>query len=154
MFRSFIVRFDRRLIGFLRIIARPLARLALFVVFFWFGVLKVIGASPANPLVQNLLEHTLPFINFKTFIVGFGIFEMIIGILFLIPRAERLAIACLVPHLVATLLPLILLPSIVWSGWFIPTLEGQYIIKNVVIIALALSIAAGLHPWSEQTSQS
>ena len=81
------------------------------------------------------------------FIVFFGIFEMIIGIAFLVPHLERLAIALLVPHMITTFLPLIFLQSITWQGFLTPTLEGQYIIKNLVIIALAMGIAAHLQPF-------
>jgi len=137
---------DNGLIHFFRKISLPLAHIAIFVVFFWFGILKVFGDSPANPLVAKLLEQTLPFITFDQFIMLFGIYEMIIGLAFLIPGLERLAIALLLPHMVTMVMPLILLSSITWQAPFVPTLEGQYIIKNIVIIALALSLAAHLHP--------
>ena len=71
---------------------------------------------------------------------------MIIGISFILPRCERLAIALLIPHMILTTLPLIFLPAMTWKGLLTPTLEGQYIIKNLVIIALAMGIAAHLHP--------
>lgn len=137
---------DGSIIQFFRKISLPMAHIAIFIVFFWFGILKVFGDSPANPLVSSLLEKTLPFITFDQFILLFGIYEMIIGITFLIPGLERVAIALLLPHMVTTVMPLILLPSITWQAFLVPTLEGQYIIKNVVIIALALSLAAHLHP--------
>jgi len=146
MNKDTLVRIDGAVIGFLRTIYMPLGRLAIFTVFFWFGILKVFGFSPANPLVSALLEKTLPFITFGQFIVLFGVYEMVIGIAFLVPKAERLAIPLLIPHMVATILPLILLPSVTWQTFFVPTLEGQYIIKNIVIIALALSLATQLNP--------
>ncbi len=144
---------DDRIIRFLRKISIPAGRLALFIVFFWFGILKLIGTSPANPLVSGLLERTLPFMTFDTFIVLFAIYEMIIGIAFLIPRLSRLAIALLAFHMVTTFMPLVLLPSVTWQGFLTPTLEGQYIIKNLVIIALAFGIAAHLTPLSHETKQ-
>ena len=147
-FSKLISTFDRSVIHGLQKISSPLARIALFVVFFWFGILKLFMTSPANPLVASLLERTLPFITFHTFIILFGCYEMAIGILFLLPGVERVAIALLLPHMVTTVLPLILLPSVTWQYPFVPTLEGQYIIKNVVIIALALGIAAHLRPMS------
>jgi len=116
------------------------SRIALFIVFFWFGILKIIGTSPANPLVQKLFEKTVPFISFGTFIILFGAYEMLIGILFLIPKREKLALALLIPHVLTTFLPLFLLPSITWQNFLTPTLEGQYIIKNLVIAALALNL--------------
>lgn len=137
---------DGSIIHFFRKISLPMAHVAIFIVFFWFGILKVFGDSPANPIVAELLEKTLPFITFEQFILLFGIYEMIIGITFLIPGLERVAIALLLPHMATTAMPLILLPAITWQAFLVPTLEGQYIIKNVVIIALALSLAAHLHP--------
>lgn len=75
---------------------------------------------------------------------------MIIGITFLIPRFERLAIALLIPHMIMTTMPLFLLPAITWLSFMTPTLEGQYIIKNLVIIALAIGVAAHLTPMSHE----
>lgn len=146
MYRSYLNRFDVWFIHLLRRISIPCARVALFVVFFWFGILKIIGTSPANPLVSNLLETTMPFMTWEVFIILFSIYEMLIGITFIIPRLERLAIALLIPHMIMTSLPLFMLPEIAWQGFFTPTLEGQYIIKNLAIIALAMGIAAHLHP--------
>jgi uncharacterized membrane protein YkgB len=146
MLRDKLERIDISIISFLRRISLPLARCALFLVFFWFGLLKVIGASPAGPMVLDLLNATMPFISPESFMVLFGLFEMVIGLTFLIPRLERLAIALLIPHMISTILPLILLPAMTWESSFVPTLEGQYIIKNILIIALAFGIASQLHP--------
>ncbi len=131
----------------------PFARFALFVVFFWFGILKIIGTSPANPMVADLLGATMPFMSWDTFIILFAVYEIIIGISFLIPRAERLAIALLIPHMIMTGLPLIFLPVMTWQGFLTPTLEGQYIIKNLVIVAVAMGIAAHLHPFAKNPSK-
>ncbi|KND48449.1 MAG: hypothetical protein AB200_01825 [Parcubacteria bacterium C7867-005] len=146
MFRNTLDRVDANIINFLRKISFPMARFALFLVFFWFGFLKIIDTSPAGPMVVSLLDRTMPFIAPDTFMVFFGIFEVIIGITFIIPKLERLAIALLVPHLISTVLPLFLLQSMTWTSMFVPTLEGQYIIKNILIIAVAISLAAHLHP--------
>jgi len=124
----------------------PCARFALFVVFFWFGILKVIGLSPAAGVVQGLFEKTVPFMSFGTFFVAFGLFECLIGIMFLIKGLERLVIPLLFLHIILTAGPLVLLPAMSWQSFMVPTLEGQYIIKNLVIIATALGIAANLHP--------
>lgn len=119
-----------------------LNRLALFVVYGWFGVLKIVAISPANPLVASLLEKTMPFLTFSQFIIGFGIFEVLIGFLFLIPRWEKVGLILLVIHLGTTIMPLFLLPAIAWQAPFVPTLEGQYIIKNILIVACAWGVAA------------
>jgi len=144
---------DNKLITFFRTLSSPMARIALFVVFFWFGILKVFGHSPASPLVSELLERTLPFMTFSTFMVLFGLYEMLIGILFLLPKTDRLVMPLLGFHMLTTFMPLALLPSTTWSAPFIPTIEGQYIIKNILIIALAIGIAANVKPL-KQTQQS
>ena len=123
------------------------AHFALFVVFVWFGALKLFDLSPANPLVNALFDDTLGImlpISAETFIVLFGGFEVLIGILFIIPRAEKVAISLLIIHMITTIMPLFLVPEMSWQAPFVPTLEGQYIIKNIVIIALVASIFADL----------
>ncbi len=137
---------DIKLIQFFKKISIPIARIALFVVFFWFGLLKVIGLSPASGVVERLFESTIPFMSFGTFIIIFGLFECLIGILFLIRGMERIVIPLLFIHMVTTFGPLIFLPSETWQSFLVPTLEGQYIIKNLAIIAAGVVVAANLHP--------
>ena len=116
------------------------SRFSLFTIFFWFGLLKVIGASPASALVKLLERELLPFIPFSQFIIFFGIFEMAIGVLFLLPRLRLVAMSLFGLHMICTFLPLFILPDFTWQKIFVPTLEGQYILKNLVLVALALSI--------------
>lgn len=137
-----VTRFFDRLIGLARSLNLPFARMALFLVYFWFGILKVFDVSPANPLVSSLLNRTLPFIGFDQFIVFFGLFEMVIGVSFLIPSLVRVSTLMLGVHMVTTIMPLVLLPDVAWARAFVPTLEGQYIIKNLAIIAVAISIVS------------
>lgn len=125
------------------------ARFALFVVYFWFGILKILDTSPANPLVMQLQEKTLPFLTFHQFIIFFSLYEMLIGILFLFSKFDRLTIILFIAHMVTTLMPLVFLPEVAWQGFMTPTLEGQYMIKNLVLIALVLNIGANLKPWKE-----
>lgn len=141
-----IRRIDAELIHLFRELSEPMARFGIFVVFFWFGLLKVVGLSPASPLVRALFEQTIPYMQFPLFMVLFGLFEMLIGIMFLMKGYEREVIPLLFAHMFTTFLPLFLLPAIAWTAPFVPTLEGQYIIKNLVIIAAAIGIAAHLHP--------
>lgn len=148
-----VENFDLRLIRFFKDFFVPMARFGLFVVFFWFGFLKIIGLSPASGLVQRLFENTIPFMSFATFIVLFGVFECLIGILFLIKGMERLVIPLLFIHMITTFGPLVLLPQETWSGFMVPTLEGQYIIKNLVLIAAAMGIAAHVSPIAGRTSR-
>jgi uncharacterized membrane protein YkgB len=139
-------RLDRSIISFFRRVSPPVSKAAFFIVYFWFGFLKVIDVSPAHPMVSSLLERTLPFMQDGTFMILFGLFEMLIGLLFIIPRMERVVFPLLAFHTLTTIMPLVLLPSVAWSGFLVPTMEGQYMIKNVVIAALAMAMAADLKP--------
>lgn len=141
-----LYQIDLMFLHFFRKIQMPFSRIAIFVVFFWFGILKVLGFSPAEGLVKELLLSTIAFMEPSTFIILFGLFEMLIGLMFLIKGLEREVIPLLAFHMVTTFMPLVYLPSVTWTQAFIPTLEGQYIIKNLVIIATAIGIAANLHP--------
>lgn len=141
--------FDEKVINFSRKWGMPFSRFAIFVVYFYFGALKVFELSPASPLVSALLAQTMPFISPEAFLIAFGLLEMLIGIIFLIPRLERLAVFALVVHLVTTIMPLFILPAMAWSSFLVPTLEGQYIIKNILLIALALGILSHLHTHKE-----
>lgn len=148
--KRLIAKFDRVVINDLRKLEVPLARTAIFIVYFWFGALKVIGASPAGPLVHELFKKTMPLpIPFPTFYVCFALFEMAIGVIFLIRGWERLAILLLTAHLITTAMPLVFLPDITWQGFLAPTLEGQYIIKNILIVAAAVVIGSKMVPLKD-----
>lgn len=127
-----------KLINYLQKFAAPLARFSLFIIYFWFGVLKVLQVSPANPLVRTLQAKTLPFLSFGQFIIFFGIFEMLIGIMFLVPRLTKITFALFILHMGMTLMTFIFIPSMMWQKSFVPTLEGQYAIKNLSLISLAV----------------
>ena len=141
-----IIGLETRLTELAKKIYLPSIRVSLFVVYFWFGLLKIVGSSPANPLVSDLLHKTIPFLTFEQFIIWFSIFEMLIGILFLVAKLDRLALVLVFIHMIFTAGPLVLLPEVTWQAMMTPTLEGQYIIKNLLIIAAAITIAAHLKP--------
>jgi uncharacterized membrane protein YkgB len=140
---------DTKLINWAGRHAVPFAKLALFFVYFVFGGIKVFFENgAANPLVVALLGKTMPFFPPDLFLTLFGCFEMLIGLLFILPKMERPALILLVLHIITTILPLFLLPEFTWNG-FLPTIEGQYIFKNILIIALGIVILASLKPREE-----
>ncbi len=118
-----------------------LNRVALFVVFFWFGLLKIVGLSPAKDIVTHLHHQTIePFISASYFIPLLGFAECLIGVLWLVPKLTKLTFVIFCLQMFTTFLPLILLPSETWQTDFALTLAGQYIIKNVVLIASAYTV--------------
>ena len=137
---------DRHIIAFFKRTAVPLARIALFIVFFWFGAIKLFGLSPAGPLAEALTARTVGTELFAPLFVAIAILECIIGILFLVPKAVRVVIPLLFFHLLIVCSPLVLVPEMTWSSPLVPSLEGQYIIKNVVIVAVAFYVAANTQP--------
>jgi uncharacterized membrane protein YkgB len=144
--------FDERTINWAKRIVLPFSRFAIFLVYFWFGLLKVLETSPASPLVIALLNKTMPFVSPDSFLIVFGVIEMVIGLLFIIPRLERLALFALFLHLITTIMPLFLLPEYAWQGFLTPTLEGQYMIKNILIIACGIVVLSSLKPYKEVNS--
>lgn len=116
-------------------------RVMLAIVYIWFGYLKVIGTSPAEGLVAELFQITLSgTISVNLFIKILGLFECVLGFVWLVPNFSKIAFYLLVFHLLTTFLPIILLPAITWTTFMSLSLVGQYIIKNVVIFSSAYFI--------------
>lgn len=112
-------------------------RVSLGVVFIWFGILKPLGMSPARELV----ERTVYWFDPQVFVPVLGWWEVAIGVCLLIRPLTRLAILLLFLQMPGTALPLVLLPDVCFSEPpFGLTLEGQYIVKNLVLISAALVI--------------
>lgn len=145
--------FDLGVIMFLREYADEIARFALFLIFFWFGILKVFLVSPAGPLVLALLEETfLSFMSPDQFLILFGSFEVLIGLMILMPRLERITFLLLVFHLNLAVMPMYVLTDLTWHSLWVPTLIGQYIIKNAALLALGFLLFARQKPLSRSHS--
>jgi uncharacterized membrane protein YphA (DoxX/SURF4 family) len=140
---------DLKVIEWLRRVFPVLARVAIFVIYFWFGILKLFNLSPAGPLAQALVAKTFGAQHYDLLFHVLAVYECLIGVMFLFPKLTRVVIPLLAVHLVIVCSPLVLVPHLAWSRAFVPTLEGQYIIKNVAIIALAIGIAAMIRPLRE-----
>lgn len=115
-------------------------RIGLGIVFLWFGVLKFFpGLSPAEGLVRN----TIYFINPDFFLPILAAWETLIGIGLIWGKYMRLTLLLLFLQMPGTALPIIVLPEVVWTQFpFGLTLEGQYIIKNLVLIGAGLVLGA------------
>lgn len=142
----FLHDFDQSFIYFARTHYAAIARVALFIIYFGFGFLKVIGLSPADTLAIGFAEK-----------MGFGaiatelfwllaVVECLIGVLILFPRLTRVAIFLMLGHMVLVCSPLLLYPEATWNSFLVPNIEGQYIIKNAALVALALGLVAQTAP--------
>ena len=118
-----------------------LIRIPLFIIFFWFGVLKVLKMSPATELIIDTV-FWMPLLSAENWVVIIGYWEMAIGLCFLNKKTTLIAVILMFLQMSGTFLPLVILPEITFqnSNPFLPTLEGQYIIKNIIIITAALII--------------
>jgi uncharacterized membrane protein YkgB len=134
--------YDRTLAGAMRVLGIPFLRFSIAVVFIWFGGLKIVGYSPAT----DLATRTVYWVDPSWFVPFLGWWEVIIGLCFLHHAFIRVGIALLAPQMAGTFLPLIILPDVTFQAgnFLLPTLEGQYIIKNLVIIGAAFVIGASV----------
>jgi uncharacterized membrane protein YkgB len=115
-----------------------LMRIALSLVYIWFGALKIVGMSPAGELVKETVYWFKP----EIFIPILGICEVFIGLGLLIRKWVPFAVVLLLLHMIATFFPIVILNSNCFDAFpYCPTLVGQYIIKNVVLASGALVIA-------------
>ena len=121
-------------------------RVSFAIIFIWFGILKPFGLSAAEPLVLRTVAW-LPLFTPKTWLSVIGWWEVIIGISFLFKPTTRLAIGLLFLQMGGTFMPLFLLPEITFqqNQFLLPTMEGQYIIKNLMIISGALAIGGTVY---------
>jgi uncharacterized membrane protein YkgB len=112
-------------------------RVSLAVVFIWFGALKPLGISPA----EGLVRRTVYFFDPDFFIPILGIWEVLIGVFMLFRPTIRASIFLLYLQMPGTMLPLVLLPDVCFTVFpYGLTLEGQYIIKNLILISAGLVI--------------
>ena len=116
-----------------------LLRFSLAVIFIWFGALKPFRISPAD----ELIEKTVYWFDPNVFIPILGIWEVLIGVCLLFRPLIRVALFLLLLQMPGTFLPLVLLPETCFTHvpWA-PTMEGQYIIKNLVLISAAIVVGS------------
>lgn len=120
-------------------------RVALGVVFLWFGVLKFFpGLSPAQTLAMETIDLlTFGLIPGGVSLVLLATLECAIGLGLISGRLMRLTLLLLAFQMVGAASPLVLFPGEVFTAFpHAPTLEGQYIIKNVVLVSAGLVIGA------------
>lgn len=136
---------DARITGWMARHGVPLLRVSLGAVFLWFGVLKFFpGLSPAQDLAaRTVRELTLGFVQPNIAIPVLAAWECLIGIGLLANVAMRATLLLLLVQMAGTLTPIVFFPHEVFTRIpYAPTLEGQYIIKNAVLISAAIVLGA------------
>jgi uncharacterized membrane protein YphA (DoxX/SURF4 family) len=120
-------------------------RVALGVVFLWFGFLKFFSnLSPAQTLALNTIDVlTLGLLPASVSLVLLATLECAIGLGLISGRLMRLTLLLLAFQMVGAASPILLFPGEVFTAFpYAPTLEGQYIIKNIVLVSAGLVIGA------------
>ena len=136
---SFLFQLDEFILNLLRRWSITALRLALGSIFLWFGALKVFGSSP----VATLIQETYSFLPVSIFVLVLGVWEMIIGVGIILKRALRWVLILLGVHLLGTFTAILFNPNIffVQGVPFCLTVDGEFVIKNVVLMTAALVIA-------------
>jgi uncharacterized membrane protein YphA (DoxX/SURF4 family) len=138
-------RIDRQVTQALARVGIPALRISLGIVFLWFGALKLVpDLSPAEDLAAETIERlTLGSVPPDVALVLLAVWECAIGIGLLTGILLRVTLLLLVVQMAGTITPLLLFPTATFTAFpWAPTLEGQYIIKNVVLVAAALVVGA------------
>jgi uncharacterized membrane protein YkgB len=118
-----------------------LLRISIGIIFVWFGALKLVpGLSPAEPLILALLPDFLP----EALVVAFiGAMEVVIGLGYISGRFLRAVILLNLFQMVGAMSPLLFVSDRMWDVFpFVWTLEGQYVIKDIILVSAALVIGA------------
>jgi len=138
--RRALERSDDAISGFLEDYGITLLRVAVALVFIWFGALKVIGRSP----VEDLVADTVYWVDADSFIVLLGVWEIVVGLGLLIPIALRITLALFWAQMAGTFLVLIVHPGLSFQDGnpLLLDLTGEFVIKNLVLIAAGLVIGS------------
>ena len=122
-----------------------LLRIALGLIFIWFGVLKFCpGLCDVEVLAAKTMQLlTFGFIPAKVCLTLLAVGECALGLALLTNRYKRATTLALLLHLTGTFLPMVLFPADTWKHFpYAPTLAGQYILKNIVLISATIVVGA------------
>lgn len=135
-----IAELDRQVVTLLAKHSMLLLRISIGIVFVWFGALKLqMGLSPAEPLIRA----TITFLPMDYFMPFLGFWEVVIGLGFISGKFQRATIILLLMQMGGAMSPIVLAPSRIWETFpYALTLEGQYVIKDIILISAGLVIGA------------
>lgn len=136
-----------------RVDGHRMLRLSLAVIFFWFGIIKPFGVSPAVLLVSNSVEELrriAVFLPYDIFMPLLGWWETAVGLLLLSRRTVPIAILFMVPQMLSTMIALVMLPGITFIDVpLVPSAAGMYIVKNWVLLSAGLVVLASVRGGDE-----
>lgn len=131
---------DAAVSGFLRRWSIPLLRVSLGVVFAWFGLLKVLDVTP----VTELVAETVYWVDPDWFVPVLGVVEVVVGLALIAKIALRAALAVFAAQMVGTFLVLLIQPDVAFQDGnvFELTVEGEFVIKNLVLLSAGLVVGS------------
>ncbi len=134
---------DAWMIGSMRRYGILALRVSLGVVFVWFGALKVIGESP----VEELILATVYGVPEGAFLIGLGVWEVVIGLGLLFAVALRTTLFLFFLQILGTFSVLVVRPDIAFQGLnpFLLTTEGEFVIKNLVLLSAGFVVGGTVH---------
>jgi putative oxidoreductase len=133
-----IERIDAKTLPFLERYGVTLLRVSLGVVFVWFGALKIFDVSPVSDLVGRM-AYLLPR---DTFVLVLGVVEVVVGVLLIVGRLLRFALALFCLQMLGTFLVLPILPGVAFRDGnpLLLTVEGEFVVKNLVLLSAGLVV--------------
>lgn len=143
--RGYFDTVDRNLTRWMARHGITLLRWSIGIIFIWFGALKLVpGMSPADQIAtETAVTLTFGILSEDVARLLLAVLELVIGIGLLTGRFLRITLLLLFAQMAGTLTPLVLSPERIWSDFpFVLTLEGQYIMKNAVLISAGFVIGA------------
>lgn len=147
---------DKAITGWMAENGISILRVSLGVIFLWFGFLKFFpGSSPAEQLATNTISIlTFGLIKPAVSIYMLATMETLIGLGLIFRIFLRTTLLILFFQMLGTVTPLFLFPAETFTLVPIsPTLEGQYIIKNIVLISAGIVIGATVRKKEERISK-
>jgi uncharacterized membrane protein YkgB len=140
--KTFVARVDEVVIPFLRRWGIPTLRISLAVVFVWFGALKVFGVSP----VVDLVASTVYWVDSDWFVPALGVVEVLVGVGLAARFGLRLVLLVLALQMLGTFLVFLLLPELTFQEGnpLQLTIEGEFVLKNLVLLASAMVVGASI----------
>ena len=132
-----------------------LLRLSIGIIFFWFGFLKYFeGLSPAEDIATKTIDTmTFGILSEKVILYGLATWEVLIGIGLIFKIFLRETLLLLYLQMIGTFMPVFLFPDEVFAVFpYSLTIEGQYIIKNLVVMSAGIVLGATVRGWKFESA--
>ena len=126
-------------------------RVSLGLIFIWFGLLKPFGAKTTT----SLLAHTIYFFPPEYILPLLGWWEVAIGFTLLFAKLVKYSIILQFIRIPGTILAFFIHPEICFVDFpYVPSPEGQYLIKDIIILLAGIAIAGTVYKEKENPSAS